>query len=522
MDITLTDVLNGTLKRHYDRTAIQIGEEKWRYADLDNLSNRLAGSLEREGISKGDRIALYLKNCVEYVIADLAILKLGAVKVPLNEFQSANDVAYILDDTQASTLIAHRELLDGVADTIRANRAVTLTICVDYEEYTPTGAARSWESFFAESEFSHPVIRPEDLAIITYTGGTTGKPKGVVQTQASLAINLLSHVISSELSPDEVMLLMTPLPHSAGYHLQSCLLQGGTVILADGFSSDVFYNHVSQHHVTWTFMVPTMISRLLDDPHPYNKDRSSLRTIVYGAAPMSADRLKTAIERFGLCFIQLYGQTESPNYITALTKEDHAHEQLHRSCGKAVALAKIKTTAEDGKSTGEVVVKTPYLLKEYYKNKDATSDALRSGWLYTGDIGYIDEDGYLFLQDRTKDMIISGGMNVYSIEVEQELKSHPSVIDAAVIGLPHPDWGEQVHAVVVSEHPVEIEALIAHCRVGLSKYKVPKSIQFTDSLPLTAYGKIDKKAIKKQNLKTELGNNVRETLLQDRGYKSTD
>ncbi|HIE87372.1 MAG TPA: AMP-dependent synthetase [Gammaproteobacteria bacterium] len=498
MTLTLTGLLVNTLKRHSDRIAVQIGSSNWTYAELNLLSTYLAASLQKEGVSHGDCVALYLRNCVEYVIADLAILKPGAVKVPLNEYQSASDLAHILDETEAKTLIAHQTLLSSLDSTISELTKLNLVVCVEEKDQSEIEQVRYWQELTTPADFIAPTISTEDVALISYTGGTTGKPKGVVQTQGSLAITLLSHVVSSELSLDEVMLLTTPLPHSAGYHRQSCLLHGGKNVLIDGFTTEKFFQTVETHGVTWTFLVPTMIYRLLGAHYPHDKSVSTLRTIVYGAAPMSVERLRQAIDLFGMCFIQLYGQTGSPNYITALTREDHANKQLLLSCGKPVAMAQVKTSAEDGVSIGEIIVRTPYLLKEYYRNEEATADTLRDGWLHTGDIGYIDENGYVFLQDRAKDMIISGGMNVYFVEVEQQLKNHPAVADAAVVGLPNEDWGEQVHAVVVASRAIDADSLITHCRERLSKYKVPKSIEFVDDLPHTAYGKIDKKQIKKQ------------------------
>ena len=461
----------------------------------------LAGGLTKLGIARGDFVALYLKNSAEYVIADLALLKIGAVKVPLNEYQSADDVAYILDDTRASTLVAHQSLLAGLGSAAAERMALSHVVCVaEAEHEAPNLAHHRWDHLFAAEPFVAVESSPDDIAMITYTGGTTGTPKGVVQDQASLGVNLYAHIVAGEIAASDVMLLSTPLPHSAGYHLQACLLQGGQVILQSRFDPAAFHTVVEDRKVTWTFLVPTMIYRLLEHRGTPVRDHSSLRTIVYGAAPMSSVQLHRAIEKFGQCFIQLYGQTECPNYITALTKDDHGNPDLHESCGKAVPFVELATTADDQRNLGEVVVRSPYLLSEYFNNPEATRSALKAGWLHTGDIGYINDDGYLFLKDRAKDMIISGGMNVYTSEVEQLMKRHSAVADAAVIGLPHADWGEQVHAVVQVRSDAEVteNALIDYCKGKLSRYKVPKTVEFRAMLPLTAYGKVDKKALRKE------------------------
>ena len=500
MEMILSRLLSQALHCYHNRTALRVGDQTWTYRQLDQLSDALAAGLQDRGVSAGDCVALYLRNCAEYVIADLALLKLGAIKVPLNEYQSQLDVLYILENTGANTMIAHQSLLSKLDEKFVTERTFPLLVCVADEEFGECELPHlDWGELQTTRDFSRGTCAATDTALIAYTGGTTGRPKGVVHTQSSLAVNLFAHIVAGEISASDVMMLMTPLPHSAGYHMQACLLQGGQVILKDHFDPARFYVDIERYLVTWTFLVPTMIYRLLDHPDADGHDHSSLRTIVYGAAPMSTTRLEQAIKRFGYAFIQLYGQTECPNFISALTKQDHRNPGLHGSCGKAVPFVELATTGEGHTGIGEVVVRSPYLLKEYYHNAEATAESIRDGWLQTGDVGFIDDDGYLFLKDRAKDMIISGGMNVYSNEVEQTLKKHPSVADAAVVGLPDEDWGERVHAVVIRRNDVDAEELLDLCREDLSRYKVPKSIEFRHELPLTAYGKVDKKALRKNS-----------------------
>lgn len=499
MKLTLADLLRRALARSATRTALRVGDASWTYSDLDSMSDSLASGLSRLGIAQGDFVALYLKNSAEYVVADLAILKIGAIKVPLNEYQSASEAAYILQDTSAATLVAHQSLVAGLATVFAKHVSLPRIICVPEEACeTPRLPHHWWDEVLENEPFAAADTSPEDIALITYTGGTTGRPKGVVQRQASLAVNLWAHVTAGEIGASEVMLLATPLPHSAGYHLQAGLLQGSEIVLHGKFDPATFCSVIEQCKVTWTFLVPTMIYRLLDHLELAAQDHSSLRTVVYGAAPMSGAQLKRAIEKFGHCFIQLYGQTECPNYITVLGKDDHRNPNLHESCGKAVPFVDLATSASDRKGLGEVIVRSPYMLSEYFDNPESTRLALKDGWLHTGDIGYINEEGYLFLKDRAKDMIISGGMNVYTSEVEQVIKRHPAVADAAVVGLPHEDWGEMVHAVVETRNHDEVseDALIDYCKGRLSTYKVPKTIEFRAALPLTAYGKVDKKVLR--------------------------
>jgi fatty-acyl-CoA synthase len=499
--MTLSSLLIKAIRRHGDRVALRVGDARMSYRELDELSSRLAAFLAKSGIHRGACVALHLRNGTEYVIADIAILKLGAVKVPLNELVSAAEMAHLLAHSGAEALISHASLPEPEGG------------CVDVAPYSglfisvPDAApARShaipWNAAIAPA---HGAFEPadsgsNDTAMIMYTGGTTGLPKGVRHIQGRLADCLLAHVVCGEVRPDEVMLLTTPLPHSAGFHLQACLFQGGEAVLATRFETAHFLELARRHSITWTFAVPTMLYRLLDTIGTDGEAPVSLRTVIYGAAPMDAERMRHAIKRFGPIFIQLYGQTECPNYITTLTKEDHLDETLLKSCGRAVPFVDFAVRHEGrdcaAGDVGEVMVRGPYLLSEYYRDAGATRVSLVEGWLHTGDLGYRDTAGYLFLVDRVKDMIISGGMNVYSAEVEAVLRQHPAVDAVAVVGIPHPDWGEIVVAAVVPLQGADAEELRRFAKARLSAYKAPKHVIFVDLLPLTRVGKIDKKALR--------------------------
>jgi fatty-acyl-CoA synthase/long-chain acyl-CoA synthetase len=338
--------------------------------------------------------------------------------------------------------------------------------------------------------------------LLSYTGGTTGKPKCVVHTQGRLAINLLAHLSCGEIGPNEVMLLTTPLPHSAGYHMQACLFAGGHVVLAQRFDPVAIPEICNRHQVTWTFAVPTMLYRLIDALSGQTEPLPSLRTIVYGAAPMSQERIEQALDLFGPVFIQLYGQTECPNYITTLGKADHLDPHLLRSCGRPVPFCTVEILGEGDTpagigEVGEITASSPYLFVEYLNNPEQTAKTLIGGRLQTGDLAYRDRDGFLFLVDRAKDMIITGGMNVYSVEVETAIRQHEAIEDVAVIGIPDGDWGEAVTAVVVSNTEISSRDLKAFLSNRLSAYKLPKNVRRVSALPLTPYGKIDKKALRK-------------------------
>lgn len=495
--LTLSDLLSQAMKRYGDGLALIEGDRRFSYRDLDARAGELAAFLGDNGVGRGDRIALHLRNCIEYVVADLAILKLCAVKVPLNELMSPRELTYCLDHSEATVLISHASLPVAAVTPPR----LAIRICVA-DASPPRPDSIAWDDARSPERGAATADRaePDDLALIAYTGGTTGHPKGVCHSQHRLAVNILVTIISGDIRADEVMLLMTSLPHSAGYHLQACLVQGGTVVVSDRFTPAQFVSLAAAHSVTWTFAVPTMLYRLFD--HLADAEiPANLRTVVYGAAPMSRERLEEGLKRFGPIFIQLFGQTECPNFITILSKTDHLKLDLLTSCGRPVAMLDLRIRAADGAiaaagEIGEVEVSSPYLLLEYYKNSEATADALSGGWLRTGDLGYLDVSRYLFLVDRAKDMIISGGMNVYSVEVEAALRQHPGILDAAVIGVPDAEWGEGVVAFATVSKSLEEADVRVFAKALLSAYKVPKRVLFRDALPLTKYGKIDKKALR--------------------------
>jgi fatty-acyl-CoA synthase len=499
-----------------DRPAIRFGGDTWTYQRLVDEADRLARGLIGLGVGPGVPVALMMSNRPEYLVADLAVIRCGAIKVPLNDMLSQGEIAHILADSGAAVAIADRGLLPA------AQQAVTGTlhtlITVDSLEETPPGTT-PWRTVLQDGDDRNATPRtaastdpaaPDDLGLILYTGGTTGRPKGVTHTQRGLAVNLLSHIIEAGIGDDERILLTSPLPHSAGFLAQAGLLRGATLLLERRFDPDQVLGLIAGGTITFTFMVPTMIYRLLDRAAGRDLSASALRTILYGAAPITRERLAQGLATFGPVFMQLYGQSEAPNFLTRLRREDHTTDPAlaHRltSCGRAVLLATVAVVDDEGHplppgEVGEVVARSPYVMAGYHRLPDKTAETLRDGWLHTGDIGYLAADGYLYLLDRKNDIIITGGMNVYSSEVEQFLQTCPGVGQVAVVGLPDPDWGEAVVAVVVpapGTARIDLDDLTARCRLTLSAYKRPKSIRQVEQLPLTPYGKVDKKQLRNQ------------------------
>lgn len=493
---TSASLLRQALVRHGSRTALVHGDAHWSYADLDRESDRVAGGLRRLGVGAGDRVALLLHNGAEYVISDLALAKLAAVRVPLHDLLSLRDVEHAFAHSGARALIAHRSL-EGVVPAAARGR------CVFANDVAGDPAEPDFASLAGSGRFAPAEADPGAPGLILYTGGTTGRPKGVVHCFGALGVNLLAHAIYGEITPDEHLLVVSPLPHSAGFHVQAALMQGARVTLHAQFDAGAVIRSIAGEAVTWTFLVPTMIYRLLDHPALVGADLGSLRTLVYGAAPIAPPRLAEGIARLGPVFLQLYGQSECPNFATTLSKADHLRPELRGSCGQAVPAVRVSVRDPAGSpvvqgDVGEVCLQSSYTLCGYHGDPEQSAAAFHPGrWLRTGDLGYLAASGHLFLVDRVKDMVISGGMNVYSAEVERAIAELPGVRQVAVVGVPHPDWGEAVTALVVRDGPEpERDAILAHCRARLSRYKVPKRIEFAASLPLTAYGKVDKKRLR--------------------------
>ncbi len=497
---TSAQLLLASLQRHASRPAITLAGQSWTYAQIDALSDRLAGYLASQGVGPGVAVALHLRNGCEYVLAEFAILKLAAIRVPLNELMGVPELSYCLEHSGAQVLITNADLPKA-----SGLQSEPFTILLGAEPGKPLAANQAhWsDATAARIAFEPRTADADDTAIIAYTGGTTGRPKGVSHSYGRMAWNLFSHINCLDIRSEEVMLLTTPLPHSSGYHMVGGFLQGAHVVIEDRFDPQRFFELCRDLGVTWTMMVPTMLYRLLDHPAAGSDAHHSLSTIVYGAAPINRERLEEGLRKFGKVFLQIYGQTECPNLIATLSKDDHTNPDLLASCGRAVPLVELRLRPDES-GAGEVEVRSPYLLTEYFRDPVATQDALQDGWLRTGDLARL-EDGYLFLVDRAKDMIISGGMNVYSTEVESVLREHPNVREAAVVGVPHPDWGEAVTAVVIVEEGSDPEEIRQFAKARLSAYKAPKNVHIIAEMPLTQYGKIDKRAIRTRLIKAAEG-----------------
>jgi fatty-acyl-CoA synthase/long-chain acyl-CoA synthetase len=514
---TLKSVFEKSLRKYADRVAVQFENESLTYAELDARANAFAQALTDHDVGPNDRVALMLTNRVEYLIADLGVIKAGATKVPLNDQLTAAEFEYMLNDSRAGTVVCGPAFTDTVDDLRPSLDHVETFVGVTDGKSLPEGFV-PFEEFTGEAPAPpETVVEPSDFVGHYYTGGTTGKPKGVLHTHENMMVNAYSHIIELGITADDTMLLMTPLPHSAGAFLWAGLLAGATVVVRDGFDIDVALSTIENESVTWTFMVPTMIYRVLDSPQLSDHDTSSLDTLVYGAAPMTPARLREGLGAFGPVFLQFYGQTEVPNLITTFGKQEHQiaveRDQTDRlsSAGQACLMSDVKIVdVETGEELphgeeGEVLSTAPYTMESYHERPEATEETVTDGWVRTGDIGRIDEDGYVYLLDRASDMIITGGMNVYSTEVEESLGGHDDIKEVAVIGIPDEEWGEIVTAICVRRDEATLTAsdVFSFANEQLADYKKPKRVEFVDEIPKTPYGKMDKKALRNEYWKGE-------------------
>lgn len=493
----LWQALRASLFKNAARTALLFHDQAWSYGDLAVEVSQRATQLREAGVHEGDRVVLLVSNGPAYVVTDLSIIAVGAVKVPLSPMLSAAEVRDIAERVGARALV----LTDDLVTLASPASEVAPLVRVSHERSRPAG------SDVKDLLGSLPGAGPAAAAAIYFSGGTTGAPKGVVHSQQNIMTNLWAHLLEAEIARDERLLLTTPMAHAAGVFAMAAILRGASVRIEADFQAARFMQILDDDQTTWTFAVPTMIGRVVQLAEERGWKPRSLRTLQYGAAPVSPQLLERALDCFGPVLQQLYGQTEVPNYATLLTKEDHlaalTDRRILSSAGKAVTMTEIAICDDDGLElatgeVGEVCVRAPYVMTELWGDPEGYAARFHGDWLRTGDMGIIDADGYLHLRDRRHDMIVSGGMNVFSVEVERVLTEHDDVSQAAVIGVPDDDWGEAVCAMVVLEpgRQLDVAELRRLCGERLAAYKRPKQFKVSDSFPLTRYGKIDKKALR--------------------------
>ena len=502
-DVTYADVIAEALQRHGDRVAFVSGDRRMSYAEATDVTGRMIRALLAHGVTRGGGVIALSPNAPEVYLLQAAAYLIGARFSGLHTLGSPADHVHVAVDSEASVLVVSPAYAAAGAEIVR--RAGTVEHLFTFG---PAEVGRDLDALIAGLEpapLTGHGVEPEDIAWLQYTGGTTGVPKGVMLSQRAMVQEVQSWLASYGMPHYPRYLAASPITHAAVLAVLPTLVRGGTVILQQGFEPAAYLAAIAEHRVNYAFAVPTMIYELLRHLETADYDLSSLETLAYGAAPISPTRLVEARERLGPVLLQGYAQTESAGVMMTLRQHEHdgaALERLSGSCGRPAVGFVCAVLDEDGREVpdgriGEICTRSPAVMSGYWKQPELTAQALHGGWLHTGDMGYRDADGYYHLVDRLKDMVISGGFNVYPKEVEDVLTSHPAVVAAAVIGVPHPKWGEEVTAYVVPRAgAVDTAELIGFVRERKGPHCAPKTIHLIDELPKTTVGKIDKKALR--------------------------
>ncbi|MFD7992994.1 class I adenylate-forming enzyme family protein [Streptomyces mexicanus] len=488
--------------------ALVCGDRSWTFADLDRATDRLADALTARGLGPGDAVACLAWNRGELVEIEFALYKAGLTRAPINARLGRGEIAHILRYAPVRLLVhdaAHRE--DALAAVAAAGTGC-LPVCLD----DPRPGEVSYEALLAEGrEVPFRVEVDEDApCVLNFTSGSTGALKAAVQTVGNRLANMRKQLMSDESRPrpGTRFLACGPITHATGMGLLAGVFGGSTTHVLPTWSPQGFLETVERERITATFLVPAMLNQVLAHPGAAGYDLSSLTSVRIGGAPVSPRRLREAVDFFGPVVAQGYGLGETTSVVAGLSSEDIARAvkedpELLQSCGRAAYDTEIRVVDEAGRELaprqiGEVVVRGPDCVRTYWQEPELSAETFRDGWVHTGDLAWMREDGYLFLVDRKKDMIISGGFNVYCTEVEAALYEHPAVREACVVGVPDEQWGEAVKAVVVPRAGTAVtdEELIAFCAERLDRFKKPRSVDFVTELPHNRNGKLDRKAVR--------------------------
>ena len=500
-----------------ERDVIVFEGSRWTYAQTNERINKLAHGLVKLRVEKGDRVGILEVNCNQYLEAYFGSAKLGAIFVPLNFRAKADELRYMVANAEAKALFVGSRYIDMVDSLLPHLPTVKECIAIDsvgtgrlsYEDLISSGSP---DEVFTE-------IGDDDITILMYTAGTTGRPKGVPLTHNGFVSYMLENVEPANPEIEERNLLTVPLYHVAGIQAMLAAVYGGrTLVMMRQFDVEEWLETVQREQATRAMVVPTMLKRIIDDPDFSSYDLRSLKVITYGAAPMPFEVIKRAIKVMPwVRFINAFGQTETASTIAALGPEDHIIEgteeerekklrRLSSSIGRPLPDVEVKIIDEVGRmppvgEVGEILVRGPRVMTGYWGDEEKTAQVITSdGWLRTGDMGWIDEEGYIYLVGRGDDMIIRGGENISPEEVEDVLHSHPKVEEAAVIGVDDPEWGQQPRAILVLKkgQTATPEEIIEFCHTRLAGFKRPRSVIFVDSLPRNPMGKVLKRELKEK------------------------
>lgn len=507
--LTLTGALSRAAQQCAHRPAVRFGERCRSYGELAERVARLAAVLRRLGVQPGDRVGMLALNSDRYLEFYFATWWAGAVINPVNIRWSAAEIAYSLEDCDTRTLLVDRAFA-GLLPDLR-QRAPALAQVVFADDGPAPAGLLDYETLLQDAAPMEDACDGGDaLAAVFYTGGTTGVPKGVMLSHTNLWSSIITRMAHLHAEPGSVIAHVAPLFHLAsGGRLIGHVVVGGLSVILPGFKAGEVIDCIEQHGIREITLVPSMIQMMLEDPGFRPERLRSLQRINYGASPISDALLDRALELLPqVGFSQAYGQTESALYITINPPESHVGAArlagLHRSVGRAVYSVEVRIVDTHGHevprgTAGEIVVRGPNVMLGYWNKPEATQEALRGGWLHTGDGGIMDAKGFVTIVDRLKDMIVTGGENVYSAEVENAVSQHPAVAACAAIGIPSAQWGETVHVAVVLHVGAELtlDELRRHCREHIAGYKCPRSLSLHERLPLSAVGKVMKTELRR-------------------------
>ena len=524
---TMGELIHSAFTRYDSRVAFVDGDRSFTYAQSAATVQRIRETLRAAGVQPGDYGSLLGGSRPETFFCTSALYLEGLRVSPLHPENGIRDHRQSLELSQVQYLLYEAGRFDDMAEELAASVPGLTVIPVEVRD--PATAEDTAEVVSGFSVLDRPVrVDPESDASLGFSGGTTGAPKGIVRSHRTMVTNAIYTVIDWEWPADNRFLVTTPMSHASGAMALPTLLQGGSMVMLDKFSPQAFVDAVAAHGITSTFLVPTMIYRILDLPQEQLDRLGSLETVVYGASLMDPSRMREALTRIGPVFLQLYGQSEAPNLISVLRKGDHDPDVPGRlaSAGRATSCADVTIRDDDDREVpigevGEVCVSGPIVMTGYWQNPELTAETLRGGRLHTGDLGRLDEHGFLSIVGRKKDMIITGGLNVYPAEIEARMLEHPAVAEACVVGIPDRDWGERVVAAVVLREdaagaagadvaaaagaggeggsPAQEalgEELRAFVREEKGSVQTPKNVVFVSSVPVTKIGKPDKGAMR--------------------------
>ncbi|AOD20639.1 acyl-CoA synthetase [Rhodococcus sp. p52] len=498
------DLLITALDRSADRPALHLGDVVLTGAEMRAAISRFQQALASVGVGQGTAVAMLSKNRPEVLISMGATMVAGCRTTALNPMGSLSDHLYISTDAEIETLIFDPRHFEERAAELREQVPTLKNLFSLGPSSVGTDILALSEEFTEQRLVSAPVDI-EDTSSIVYTGGTTGKPKGVMGSfRSGAALNQIQ-MAEWQWPEQPRFLVCTPLSHAGAAFFVPTLLRGGCLYVLPHFDPALVLEAIEKHRINATMLVPTMIYMLLDHPDFDSRDLSSIETLFYGASAMSPSRLREGIERLGPGFFQFYGQSECGMTISVLRKEEHLPDDPSRlaSCGRPVPWLDVRLLDDDLNEVpqgelGEICVRGPLVMKGYLNKPEETAEALRGGWLHTGDVARADKNGFMTIVDRKKDMIVTGGFNVFPREIEDVISSHPAVASVAVVGVPDTKWGEAVKACVVLRdgQSVPVEELIEKVRAAKGSVHAPKSVDFLDALPLTPLGKLDKKTLR--------------------------